>query len=221
MQRVSVVIPCFNAAAHIGNAITSVLSQTRPPDEVIVVDDGSTDDSITEIARFEPAVRIIARANGGAASARNTGIKNITGSLVAFLDADDLWPPGSLQMRLSVMSQTGADLVYGQVRQVIVGADGDRDHGPILTGRVAGTMLVRREIFDRVGGWDDRLRTAESVDWIARAQAAGCMCAHANDIVLVRRIHGANMMLSAPTGVDDRMSVLRAALARKRVGDRA
>lgn len=90
---VSVVIPCYNGAAFLRETLASVLAQTRPAQEIVVIDDGSTDDSADIAASFGPPVRVIRQANRGESAARNRGIRESRGEWVAFLDADDLWLP--------------------------------------------------------------------------------------------------------------------------------
>ena len=89
---VSVVIPCFNNERYVGAAIESVLSQTFPPAEAIVIDDGSTDSSAAVVGRF-PSVTLLCQENAGAGAARNAGIARAVGEFIALLDADDLWAP--------------------------------------------------------------------------------------------------------------------------------
>lgn len=96
---VSVVIPCYNGAAFLRETLDSVLAQTHPVLEVIVVDDGSTDDSAAIAESYGPPVRVIRQANAGESSARNRGIDEAKGSLVAFVDADDLWEPEKLAIQ--------------------------------------------------------------------------------------------------------------------------
>src|SRR5579863_4931679 len=93
---VSVVIPTYNYARFLGQAIDSVLAQTCPVKEIIVVDDGSTDDTFNVLARYGPAVRALKQKNCGPAAARNRGVGIAGGDLIAFLDADDFWMPDKL-----------------------------------------------------------------------------------------------------------------------------
>jgi teichuronic acid biosynthesis glycosyltransferase TuaG len=113
---VSIIMPAYNAGKYVGDSIRSVLAQTCGGFELIVVDDGSTDDTagvVREIASADARVRYIRRENGGQGKARNTGIENSRGALVAFLDADDLWEPDKLGRQLRVLEETGCDIVFG------------------------------------------------------------------------------------------------------------
>ena len=96
-MSISVIIPAYNAEQHISRAIDSVLAQTHPADEIIAVDDGSTDDTGQILRSYGRQLRYIGQENGGAGAARNTGIKAARGEWIAFLDADDEWLPEKLK----------------------------------------------------------------------------------------------------------------------------
>ena len=102
MPTVSVVIPTYNRARWLGDALRSVLQQSHPPLEILVVDDGSTDDTAGLCAQMGPLVRHIPQAHAGAAAARNRGLHEARGEYVAFLDSDDLWAPRKLEIHLAV-----------------------------------------------------------------------------------------------------------------------
>ncbi|HEX7316872.1 MAG TPA: glycosyltransferase family 2 protein [Pyrinomonadaceae bacterium] len=113
--RVSVVMPAYNAGRYIAESVESVRGQTFQDWELVVVDDGSEDDTravVEAYAASDARVRYVRRPNGGQAAARNTGLARARGSLVAFLDADDLWLPEKLEAQLAVLERTGVDLVY-------------------------------------------------------------------------------------------------------------
>ena len=103
-KNVSVIIPNYNYGHFIGSAITSALSQTCPPFEVIVINNGSTDDSLEILRTFGSQIQIIDQANLGQAGARNSGLRNFRGDFVAFLDADDYWEPEKLELQLRLVS---------------------------------------------------------------------------------------------------------------------
>ena len=108
---ISVVIPCYNAAAFLRATIESILGQTHPVLEVIVVDDGSTDDSANIAESFGPPVRVIRQPNQGESAARNRGIEAAAGEWVAFLDADDLWLPTKVELQAEAIRSAPADVV--------------------------------------------------------------------------------------------------------------
>ncbi len=101
-KSVSVVIPTYNAARTIGRAIDSVLAQTVPPDEILVIDDGSTDHLESSLEPYRAMVSLVNQPNGGAASARNLGIDRSQGEFIAFLDADDYWEPTKLERQIDI-----------------------------------------------------------------------------------------------------------------------
>ncbi len=117
---ISVIIPVFNTEKYLAKAIESVLSQTLKPNEIIVVDDGSTDKSIEVARQFEPPVRIISQANKGVGSARNVGTQAASCDFLAFLDADDFWTENKLEIQLSYLENNPkTDMIFGYVEQFI------------------------------------------------------------------------------------------------------
>src|SRR5581483_8159413 len=102
---ISVIIPCFNHAAYLAKAIQSALVQTLPADEIIVVDDGSTDDTAKVTASSGTRIRYVYQSNAGLSAARNTGIKLATGKYIGFLDADDLWHPDFLTTLVNLLER--------------------------------------------------------------------------------------------------------------------
>jgi glycosyltransferase involved in cell wall biosynthesis len=104
-MKISAVIPAYNCEAHIARAIDSVLNQTHPADEIIIVDDGSSDDTVQAVRSYGDKVTLIQQENAGASAARNTGIEAATGNWIAFLDADDEWLPDMLQRQTDILTQ--------------------------------------------------------------------------------------------------------------------
>jgi glycosyltransferase involved in cell wall biosynthesis len=214
MPTVSLVIPCFNAAPFLAAALESALAQTRRPDEIIVVDDGSTDGSAAIAATVDGPVRVLPTANLGIAAARNTGIAASSGTVVAFLDADDLWTPDSLESRLSFWGRRPElDYVFGSVA-----CFDDATGAPIglpEPGRLAGSLLVRRGAFDTIGLFDTSLRTGETIDWIGRADAAGYRSAGTGTVALRRRVHASNTTRDSSQLHADYLKILRRNLTRR------
>lgn len=109
---VSVIIPCFNSELFIQDCVESVLKQTYENIEIILIDDGSTDESLSKIEQFSTKIMILKKENQGAASARNLGIRNSNGSYIAFLDSDDIWHPEKIERQVQRITEKQLDLVY-------------------------------------------------------------------------------------------------------------
>lgn len=214
---VSVVVPVFNGERYLAEALASLHAQTGPTLEIIVVDDGSTDGS-AEIARSVPGVRCLTQPNQGAAAAKNRGIEAARGTFLSFLDSDDRWPSGTLAARHAHLLASDAEVVFGRVQVFYEdGApEGDATDAEVLKGLVAGTMLIRRADFLRVGLFDERFRVGEFLDWFARARATGLRAAHMDEVALERRIHAHNSGRDAQRARRGYAEVLRAAVARRR-----
>ena len=115
MPKVSVVIPTYNRGKYIAATINTVLNQTYKDFEIIVIDDGSTDDTQRELEQFGGKIKIITQPNSERAVSRNNGVKNSTGAYIAFLDSDDLWSPDKLEKQVEVLDNLkDIVLVYGQ-----------------------------------------------------------------------------------------------------------
>ncbi len=225
---ISVAIPLYNAGPYVAAAIESVLAQTVAVAEVLVVDDGSTDDSAAVAARFGPPVRCLRQDNGGQGSARNRAVSLARGALLAFLDADDLWPRDKLERQLAALARDPAlEAVFGHVEQFVspeLAGEGQPvipEASRVLAGPVTGTMLIRRAAFDRVGPFDPRWRVAGSLEWLLRAEDAGLRHVTLPDVLLRRRRHRDNIGLRERVGRIEYAQVLRLALARRRGGGAA
>lgn len=188
-------IPCYNAAAYIEAAIASARAQTQPPDEIIVIDDGSTDSSATVIAESRPPVTLLRQENGGVGAALNLGLARATGTLIAFLDADDLWKPEKLAwQRAALSAEPALDGVFGHMEMFEEGdGRGEQRFNPAEPGFVKGTLLIRRTAMDRLGHFDAARRYADFIGWYARAAALGFRWKMLPDVVYARRLHAANM----------------------------
>lgn len=216
---VSVVIPAHDAADFLLEAVDSVLGQTLVPKELIVVDDGSVD-ATPEIAVARAGVRCIRLPrNLGQAAALNRGITESSGAFLAFLDADDVWLPRKLeQQRAAFEIDPALDAVYGLVRERVIGGAGgvETRDGRVLPAHLPSAVLLRRDAFERVGGFDERWRVGSVVDWYARALERGLRVRVLSEVVYERRIHGGNLGLSKAHGRDDYLAVVHAALRRRR-----
>ncbi len=198
---ITVIIPLYNGEKFIGDAVQSVIDQQYAPLEIIVVDDGSTDNGAAVTAALGADVRLIRQQNAGAAAARNRGISEARGELIAFLDADDLFPPGKLHAQVAYFRQTPeAEIVTGYVQLIcLLGAESSVAHAPnqmrnapSLTMNL-GAALFRRAVFERVGGFDETLPFAEDFDWWLRADEVGVCMYALRRLTLFYRRHGSNV----------------------------
>ena len=206
--NVSVVIPTYNHAGFLPSALQSVFGQTLPAQEVIVVDDGSTDDTEEVLRAWEGRIRIIRQPNRGVAAARNAGASMASADLLAFLDADDLWLPTKLERQVAHLCRDqDLGLVHCGVEEM--DADG-RFLGRRLDGMegwVSGKMLffgrgvilgggsgvvVPRAIFEAVGGSDEKLSTSADWDLYYRI-AERCRVGFVPEVLVRYRVHNGNM----------------------------
>lgn len=222
-MRISVVIPCFNAAAYLGEALESAFRQSPAPHEVIVVDDGSTDGSADVVRHFPRSIRYVRQENLGISHTRNHAVRLVEGDLVAFLDADDVWTADSLANRYAILApDPGVDGAVGLVEQFISPELPDAVRREVAcppgaaVARLAGAMLLRRAVFDRVGPFDASFRVGETIDWVARADAAGVVIRTVDRVVLRRRIHETNTGRREAALRSDYLRVLKASLDRRR-----
>jgi len=216
MQRVSVIIPTYNRAKLLQEAVDSALAQTSPVHEIVIVDDGSTDDTAKVVSSMLPPVRYIYQRNSGLSAARNRGANAATGEYLAFLDSDDLWEPGKLQIQLAVLQSSNA-IRWSVTNCVIIDFDGTVSKhrqgfeglfpmftdtgisaqtffarslknitvevrgqaipafvgdmfGPLFHGNFCSpvSLLIHRELWDRMGGFDELIQVAEETEFFHR-----------------------------------------------------
>ena len=211
---VSCIVPVFNGAAYLEQAIASALGQTKSPLEVILVDDGSTDATPEVAGRLGSGVRYVRQANAGPAAARNRGIELARGDLLAFLDADDLWHPEKLERQVArFASEPGLELLLAHFENFWVAELAEEEarfkSHPLARARpgyTALTMLVRRELFDRIGPFDATVRHRDVVAWLMLATRAGVRTELMPDVLAYRRIHLDN--LSRRRGPEDAAELL-------------
>jgi glycosyltransferase involved in cell wall biosynthesis len=184
-KSVSVVIPTYNYGRFIEQAIGSVLGQTHLPSEIIVVDDGSTDETTAVVGGFGALVRCIREDHAGVCAARNRGVAESTSELIAFLDADDTWEPTNLEKQLARFeTDEEIGLVHSALREfadetgetirlcMAGGEDGMAEslllwEGPMIV-RPGGAVTVSRKAFNHVGGFDPRMKVGEDWDFCYR-----------------------------------------------------
>lgn len=198
---VSVIIPVFNGADFLLPTVNHVLAQDYQPLEIIVVDDGSTDNTKEVAARLGERIRYFYQPNSGPAAARNLGIQQAQGNIIAFLDVDDLWSYDKLQLQLAYLSdRPEVDIVQGRIIKQIVAADAANPQNLQVVETSGsyqyinlGSAIYRRTVFDRVGLFDATMRYAEDVDWFLRAWEQRVNKKVIDEVTLYYRLHAENM----------------------------
>ncbi len=195
--KVSVVVPCYNNTLFVRQSVESVLSQDYPNIEVIVVDDGSTDDSIAKLAIFGNRIRVIQQPNQGPAAARNRGIRHATGEFIAFNDSDDLWLPGKVSAQVSYLLRHPEFIacfcsfeVWDGKSALPEAAVGHQSSAISIIPEATGwlylkllkesvihtiTIMIRREIVTEVGFFNESLRIGEDHEYWLRLSRRGKM----------------------------------------------
>jgi glycosyltransferase involved in cell wall biosynthesis len=216
---VSVVIPAYNRAAYLAEAIDSVLAQTYAPTEIIVVDDGSADDTADVAAAYGPRVTLLRQANAGVSTARNTGVARANGEFIALLDSDDRWLPEKLTLQLPLFDDERVGLVHGAIRcfhqsdgavldEQFPGERSDVHDLLAFHGLCTQTLVFRRRIFDEAGPFDPTFKMAEDWEWTIRA-AARCEVRGVPQVVAENRIHDAQLSGDKDQLFADSLRVLR------------
>lgn len=196
----SVIMPVRNGARFIAEALDSVLEQLAPEDEIIVIDDASTDATRSVVARVQDhRVRILNGSGRGVSAARNIGLASAAGDFIAFLDHDDLWPQQRHRTMLQAMTDDAQlDAVFGRIR-IRLDADGtwspwmhhqDGRHAP---GSNLGNALYRTSLLRRLNGFDESLHFGEDLDYFNRLQKIGIRFALCDVDGLIYRRHAGNV----------------------------
>lgn len=212
-----VIIPAFNAAATIGETLRSVAAQTVAPGEIVVIDDGSTDDTAAAIAASGVAVKLLTQENAGPGSATNRGFAALSSQMIATVDADDLWLPEKIERQLQHMADNpGAS---GAFTHWLTFADGEpkRMSQSPQPGWSRTTMLIRREVAETVGPIVDPVGgRGEMVDWIARAREAGFIFDMLDEVLALRRIRPGSLSYGRDSRDRGYIEVARQAMLRRR-----
>ena len=208
---VTVVVPAYNAEEYIGEALNAVLSQTAPADEVIVVDDGSTDGTLDALVPFRSEVRIVEQANRGCAGAYNRGFAEARCDYVARCDSDDIWEPDKLERQRAALIAhpevdiaVGAAWVFGRTERLFADPPGAGVLDPEAFNRTlyranvlcASSALIRRDLFEALGPFADRL-ACDDYDYWLRAAKAGAVFFYDPGVLLRYREHGGNITNNA------------------------
>jgi len=216
-SQVTVIMPVRDGERYLADALDSVLSQTAPAAEVLVIDDGSRDATPDIATRYGNPVRVVRQAREGLAAALNRGIAEASGDVVAFHDSDDLSTRDRLERQLDVLARDPECSVVGGLVQQFVSQDaaeatrGLRVDTRPTAAALNGTLMVRAEVFDLVGRFDTSLQTVVGIDWMSRVRSCGLRVRMIDAVVLLRRVHGGNLgVVSRVQNRHDLVRVLRA-----------
>lgn len=221
LPLVSVVIPVYNGAAFLPAAIDNVIAQEYPALEIIVIDDGSTDNIDEVVGALPVDIRFFPRENQGPAAARNHGVRDASGDLIAFLDVDDFWPEKNLPALVEhMLGRPDIQVVHGRAQLVRETADSGLEY----LGSPAeafpyyiGAGLYRRSAFEQVGLFDKDLRYGEDTDWFNRAREAGLAVEDLDEVTLFVRRHEGNMTRGKSLEELNTLVLFKKALDRQRV----
>ena len=196
---VSAIMPVYNGDRYLSEAIESVLAQTEHNIEIIVIDDGSTDNTGKIAQSYKDNISYMYQSNSGAPSARNRGLEMARGEFIAFLDADDLWSKNKLELQLGYLSQDPSIeivLGYQQIMQLIGVKDENNTFEniayPSMTLQL-GAGLFRKSAFEKVGKFNPELRYADDWDWFMRGRELGISMRMYPETVLFYRRHDRNL----------------------------
>jgi glycosyltransferase involved in cell wall biosynthesis len=223
-QLISAIVPVHNGEAYLASALDSILAQTRACGEVLVVDDGSADGSAALAESFGQRVKVVRQRQAGPAAARNRGMSEARGDLVAFLDADDLWHPRKLEVQMRGFdSEPELELSFTLLRNFSgesPDAGGKGQQGPHkgrATAHSPCTLLARRGAIDRIGPFDASRKHTHFVDWCMRARRLGIRESVVPEVLVFRRLHGANRSRrNAARSQGEFLELLKSSLDRRR-----
>lgn len=191
---VSVIIPAHNAAKFIVEAIVSVATQSYTQWEIIVVDDGSTDATASMVQKLPYPITLIQQSNQGISGARNAGLAQAKGELVAFLDADDVWLPTKLAKQVAYLDQhPTTEIVFSLAQNSYDPHHNSQNTLPIIRAHVPPNCLFRASLLQKIGVFDEKFKLGEFADWYGRIVNAGMEMGIVEELLVLRRIHGENM----------------------------
>ncbi|RYF91066.1 MAG: glycosyltransferase, partial [Chitinophagaceae bacterium] len=216
MAEISVIIPCYNRATLIGDTIRNMLAQTIKA-EIIVVDDGSTDNSVEVIESFGEKVKLIRQTNQGPGAARNAGLQAASGEFIQFMDSDDLASANKLWTQVNALKEQGGDFAYGpwvrcriaenkiQFLDRVLQTQPVPDDRPMLEWFLSGWSLVfqncvfRRTILQKAGYYRTDLMPSEDSEYFIRILNAGAVPVHTPGCLVFYREHEVNKITSTGT----------------------
>ena len=216
---VSVIIPYYKGERFIKETLDSIFAQHYSNLEIIIVNDGSPEETLGILESFGDSIKIISQENRGQAAARNLGIKYAGGSIIALLDQDDLWPSNHLGLMLPFLTEgNGFDFVRGMTQKFFVRPDGSSEmREPMFCEELIGAALYKKEVFAAAGLFDETMREGEDFDWNIRLAESDCKEKRISDITLLCRRHDSNQSDTKDFVKNGQLVALRKKIERMRV----
>jgi teichuronic acid biosynthesis glycosyltransferase TuaG len=201
---IDVIIPVYNGARFIRETIASIQAQTWKNLEIIVVDDGSEDDSVKivlEAAKMDKRILLEKRPHAGVAATLNAGVTKGTAAYIAFLDADDLWESQKLEKQMKFLSESAAEICFCLIQEFKTVEPGEGmlsyDARPSpLKGFAKTGFLGYSSVFKKYGLFDETIKTGDFIDWLARVIRAGHHIVTVDEVLAYRRVHAGNNTIS-------------------------
>ncbi|MEX1112150.1 MAG: glycosyltransferase family A protein [Candidatus Andersenbacteria bacterium] len=210
---VSVVVAAYNSEKFIDEALQSAWNQTYKNFEIIVVNDGSTDATSSVLETWKENIHIVTQENRGIAGARNSGIARARGTLIALLDADDIWMPTKLEEQVRFLAENPDIDVVFTYAQNFIHSDSKKmidatSTLPVLRGHIPPACLFKTELLARVGVFDESLTIGEFAEWYGRALHANVRMGCVSSLLVKRRIHGQNIGIREKERMHDYVQIL-------------
>ncbi len=219
---ISVIIPVYNGELYLKDAIDSVLSQTLPPQELILVDDGSDDATMSIANEYDDRIKYIRKEHSGIGHTMNVGIQCARCRHIAFLDADDLWVKEKLALQMKAFQSHQVDMVFGYMKQFISPDLSEREQSkikipsPVMPGYSAGTLLIKKDTFLSVGLFPTEFQFGIFIEWFSRAKDMELSSLMLPNVLTMRRIHRNNMTGSRHVDKSEYAKMIKSVLDRRR-----
>jgi glycosyltransferase involved in cell wall biosynthesis len=223
---VSVILPVCNGERYLDEAIESILTQDYRPIEVIVVNDGSTDNTEIIAKLYDNDIIYVLQKNSGPAAARNKGLGIASGGIIGFLDFDDLWSKDKLSLQLALLADDpSVEIVLGLTQPMKL-QEGEEDKSKFdkwydpFCALLLGAAVIRKSVFDKIGFFDETLRYGEDTDWFMRIREKGISMTIMQEVTLFYRRHESNMTLDSAAKNKYFIRALKKSLDRRRQKNR-
>lgn len=224
---ISVIIPVFNGGKYISEALESVLAQTHENIEIVIVDDGSTDNTsqiAQEFMAHNSSMKYVYQENQGLAASRNKGISLSKGDFIAFIDADDIWVEDKLETQIKILLKNPSiEMVSGKVKQFISPEIPVEKHDEYhfvqdeIQSNLIGVALIRKSAFDKYGLFDPTLRIGQDMQWVLQAKEKELKIEPIPKLVYYRRLHPDNLGRSrSDENYKTRLKILKQAIDQRR-----